>query len=201
MTDPHFRRNHERISLAGYSLGGAHAQYFLAEHFNTISNAFFYADPHVDEPTAERAAQRINQMPRRPEEPLNIQIMRVKGDICHYVGGKHVGWGVNHPDVNIQLVEIDHDNNKTSAAFNLHAFRVLDNNQFPYQMQIIENPQELFNHLDNSKRGPDVLWYERMRRIWGGAAFYTLYIFSEFTKLITGIFGIRVLRSSKYPDC
>src|SRR5580692_9374098 len=99
---------------------------------------------------AERVAQRMNQMPRRTE-PLNIQIFWTKGDFCHYVGGKHVGWGITHPDVNIQLIEIDHDN-KMAAAFNLHAYRFLDNNQFAYQMQIYEDPEQLFNHLDNSKR-------------------------------------------------
>ncbi len=197
MTDPSFRRNHEKVSLSGYSLGGAHAQYFLEAHYDNISNAIFYNDPSPDG-LAERVAQRMNQMPRRTE-PLNIQIFWTKGDFCHYVGGKHVGWGVNHPDVNIQLMEVDHDNKKISS-FSLHAHRIFDNTTFPYQMQCYEDTEQLFNLLDNTKRGPDVFWYERMRRIWGGIAFYSLFTLSELVKLTSGVFGVKILRSSKNPD-
>src|SRR5581483_6534378 len=94
MSDPKFRDNNENVSVAGYSLGGAHAQYFLAEHGELVSNAVFYADPSVDDSTAEQFAERMNAMSRRTE-PLNIQIFRLKGDFCHYVGGKHVGWVSN----------------------------------------------------------------------------------------------------------
>lgn len=194
MCDPKFRDADEKVSIAGYSLGGAHAQYFLAEHGESISHAVFYADPSVDDSTAEQFAERMNALPRRAE-PLNIQIFRVKGDFCHYVGGKHVGWGVNHPDVNIQLVEIDH-HNKAARTFRLHAHRIFDNNKFPYQMECIEDSEQLFNHLDNCKRGPDVFWYERMRRIWGSVVFYSFYSLSGALNLFSYAFGVKVLRSS-----
>lgn len=198
MSDPKFRRDDEKVTVAGYSLGGAHAQYFLAEHGDNISHAVFYADPSVDDSIAEQFAEKMNAMPRRAE-PLNIQIFRLRGDFCHYVGGKHVGWGINHPDVNIQLMEIDHDNKKT-RAFKLHSHRIFDNCSFPYQMQCYEDSQQLFNHLDNSKRGPDVFWYERMRRLWGGVAFISFYSISEVVNLFSSVFGIRILRSSRDPD-
>jgi hypothetical protein len=198
MNDPHFRRAGERIAIAGYSLGGAHAQRFLEFHFENISQAVFYNDPSIDNDTAERICTKINAMPLR-NEPLNIQIFRMKGDFCHYVGDKHAGWGVNRPDVNIQLMEVDHENKKISAMY-LHAHRIFDNTTFPYRMQCFENTEELFNRLDNSKRGPDVLWYERMRRVWGGVAFCSLYGLSELVKLVSWVFGVKVLRSSRDPD-
>lgn len=198
MSDPHFRRNNEKISITGYSLGGAHAQYFLAAHADNVSHAVFYNDPSVDDETAERFAESMNRKPLRTE-PLNIQIYRMKGDFCHYVGGKHIGWGVNRPDVNIQLMEVDHENKKI-AAFTLHSHRIFDNTSFPYQMHCVEDTQQLFNHLENSKRGPDVLWYERMRRIWGGIAFISLYSLSEIVRLTSWIFGVNILRSSRDPD-
>jgi hypothetical protein len=198
MRDPHFRRPNEKVSIAGYSLGGAHAQRFLEFHYENVGYAVFYCDPSVDDATAERIRDKINAMPRR-NEPLNAQIFRMKGDFCHYVGGKHAGWGVVHPDVNIQLMEIDHENKKVSALY-LHSHRIFDNNTFPYHMECVENTEQLFNRLDNSKRGPDVFWYERMRRLWGGVAFFSFYSLSEMIKLVSWIFGVRILRSSKYPD-
>lgn len=198
MSDSKFRKDDQKVSIAGYSLGGAHAQYFLAEHGDNISHAVFYADPSLDDPIAEQFAEKMNAVPRR-DEPLNIQIFRLRGDFCHYVGGKHVGWGVNHPDINIQLMEIDHDN-KMTHSFKLHSHRIFDNNKFPYQMECYEDSEQLFNHLDNSKRGPDVFWYERMRRIWGGVAFFSFYSISEAVKLFSSVFGVRILRSSSDPD-
>ena len=198
MRDPHFRRADQKISIAGYSLGGAHAQYFLDAHAHNISHAVFYSDPSADDATAEHFAQMINSSPRRAE-PLNIQIYRMKGDFCHYVGGKHVGWGVNHPDVNVQLMEVDHEN-KTVAAFRLHSHRIFDNATFPYQMQCVEDSERLNNMLDNSKRGPDVFWYERMRRVWGGVAFVSFQALAQLINLVSWIFGVRILRSSKDID-
>ncbi len=198
MNDPKFRRSDERVLIAGYSLGGAHVQRFLECHYENVSQALFYSDPSIDDETAESIRTKINAMPRR-NEPLNIQIFRAKGDFCHYVGDKHAGWGVIHPDVNIQLNEVDHENKKISAMV-LHAHRLFDNTTFPYQIQCYENTEELFNRLDNSKRGPDVFWYERMRRIWGGVAFYSFYGLSELIKLASWVFGVRILRSGRNPD-
>ncbi len=198
MSDPHFRRNNEKISISGYSLGGAQAQRFLAVHADHVSYAVFYNDPSVDDETAEKFAQRMNSMGRRGE-PLNIQIFRMKGDFCDYIGGKHLGWGVDHPDVNIQLMEGNFDDKK-AAAFKLHSHRVFDNTTFPYYMQRYDDTQQLFDRLDNSKRGPDVLWYERMRRIWGKVTFASIYSLSVVVKFISWALGVRILRSSKDPD-
>lgn len=198
MADSHFRPSDQKISVAGYSLGGAHAQYFLAEHADHVSYAVFYNDPSVDNETAENFAKKMNQMPRRIE-PLNIQIYRMRGDVCDYVGQKHIGWGVEHPDVNIQLTKSDHEN-KQVAALTLHSHRIFDNTHFPYQMQCVENAQELFNELDNSKRGDEVFWYEKMRRFWGTIAFYALYFFSEFIKIFSAGLGVKILRRSSDID-
>lgn len=199
MNDPHFCPPDRRISIAGYSLGGAHAQRFLAEHYDKVNHAVFYASPSVERELAEGAAQRINQMPRREADPLNIQIFRARGDFCHYVGEMTVGCKVNHPDVNIQLLEIDHHNKKVSG-FYLHSTRIFDTNSFDYRMYRYENPQDLYDHLDNSKRGPDVLWYERMRKIWGKAADYSFLGIQEIIKFFSKLFGVKVMRSSSDPQ-
>ncbi len=203
MNDSNFRKKETKIMVAGYSLGGAHAQYCLAEHADDISHAVFYADPSVDDATAEKFAEVMNAKPRR-REPLNIQIYRARSrsqiDFCHCVGGKHVGWGVTHPDVNIQLIDIDHENSE-AHAFKLHAHRIFDNSQFPYRMKTHENSKYISDQLDNSKRGYVVFWYERMRRCFGTAAYYSFVSVSTVFKIFSAIFGIKMLRSSADPDC
>lgn len=193
--DTHFRRNNEKISISGYSLGGAYAQRFLAVHHENVAHAVFYNDPSIDNATAERFAEEVNQLPHR--EPLNIQIFRTKGDFCHCVGEKHVGWGVNHVDVNIQLLEIGLETDDIPA---FHSHRIFDNTRFPYQIQRYENPQELLNHLDNTQRGDAVLWYEKMRALTGGIAFFILTILHEIIKFVTDLLGVKILRSSRDPS-
>ena len=197
MQDPHFRRNNEKVSIAGYSLGGAHAQYFLAEHVDNVARATFYNDPSVNNATAERFAYKMRTAPARTE-PLEVELYRTQRDICHYTGGKHVIWGVDRPDVRIRLMEIDHANKKITAL-SLHAYRIFDNTSFPYKRQCIEGARELFNHLDNTKRGPNVLWYERTRRVWGRIAYISFYCLSEIIKAISWALGIKLLRSSRDP--
>lgn len=198
MNDPSFRRPGERVSTVGYSLGGAHAQRFLEDHYEQVSQAIFYSDPHIDHETAERIRTKLNGMPRRAE-PLNIQIFRMRGDIVHYAGNKHAGCGVEHPDINIQLVEVDHEN-KTVAVSRLHSHRLIDNSAFPYQMKCYDNTAELFDQLDNSKRGTEILWYETNRRFWGWIAHYSLHGIQEMIKLVSWVFGVKILRSSRDPE-
>lgn len=199
MNDPHstFLRPDQKVSIAGYSLGGVHAQRFLAVHHAKVSGATFHSDPSIDETTVDQFAETINQLPVGfRTEPLNIQIFRMKRDVAHYVGGKHIGWGVNHPDVNVQLLEIDHEN-KQISAFYLHSHRIFDNTSFPYQMQRYENTEALFNHLDNSKRGADVWWYENMRRVWGTVAYVSFYCLAQAIRTISWVFGVEILRKSR----
>ncbi len=192
MQDPRFRRGNQKISIAGYSLGGTHAQYLLAKHFDKINQATFYNDPSTPDDVAEQAAAAMNNMPRRPEDPLYIQINRMERDPCDKVGGKHVGWGITHPDVKVQLQEVDH-NNKEISVFYLHAYRIFDNTNPTYQTK---DPQELNNCLDNSQRGG----YEGMRRLWGGIAYIAFGILGEIIKAISWLFGVKILRSSRDLD-
>jgi hypothetical protein len=112
------------------------------------------------------------------------------------MGGKHVGWGVDHPDVKIQLMNVSHDD-KNAKVFTLHAHRIFDNDKYPYQMTCHEDKEQLFNLLDNSKRGSDVVWYEGMRRLWGEIAYAAFSAIAKVMNFISNFFGLRILRSSK----
>ncbi|MES2121347.1 MAG: hypothetical protein V4492_01050 [Chlamydiota bacterium] len=198
MTDPHFRRNNQKVEVAGFSLGGVHAQRFLTNYCESVSKATFYADPGIDDETAQAAASRINAMPRRPNNPLYIEISRAKGDFCHYVGDKHIGWGVNHPDVNIELLEIDHNNKSITGSY-LHVHRFFDNNEFDYQVTKHEGYEALQTHLDNTKRGFDILTYENSRKVWGRALCIALKVIAVGIQFFTSLIGLKVLRKSNEP--
>ena len=194
MNDPHFRPLNMKIIISGYSLGGVYAQYFLAAYYEKILEAILSAAPSVDEATALLAADNISQM-SDDVGPLNIQVNRVRGDVVHYGGSKHVGWGVIHPNVNIQLVETDH-NNRNAQKWQLHDYRMYDNPDFP-ALDRIEDLQKIWDQLDNSKRGPDVLWWEGTRRLLSGINFYAIKALAMVIRFVSWIFCIKILRSSR----
>jgi hypothetical protein len=67
-------------------------------------------------------------------------------------------------------------------------------------MQCVEDKKRLLTELDNSKRGPDVIWYEKMRRFWGGVAYCSFYGLAEIIKFWSWVFSVKILRSSRDPD-
>ncbi len=193
--DPKFRRPGELITLLGYSLGGACSQRALQDLHSVVDRAIFKSDPSIDAATAEAFASTMNAMPRR-EYPLVLQIYRTLGDPCHCVGEKHIGWGVTHPDVSVQLYEVDPDNRAVSA-FRLHALRVHENvTTFPYRMTVHSDPEALNNRLDNSTRGPEVAWYEATRKVWGKFVRVALAAVLMMFRFLHDLTGIRILRSS-----
>jgi len=194
MNDPKFCPDGTKIEVAGYSLGGAHAQRFVADQWRKVSSATFYNDPSVDCETAERFARELNAAPRFAES-IRLNIFRTKGDIAHHVGERHLGWGVTHPDAQVQLLEFDHQNREISLL-QLHGRRVFDNPYRNYHVTV-HNAAELNDQLDNERRGPAVFWYEKMRKCWGTVAFWLLFGLREVTKFFSAFLGIKILRSSK----
>ncbi len=194
MNDPKFCPANKKIEVGGYSLGGTQAQRFIAEHWRKVFSATFYNDPSLEGELAQRFAQEVNNSPRFVG-PLRLNIFRTTGDIAHYVGEKHLGWGLRHSDVSVQLLEFDHQNQKISLP-DLHAQRVFDSSCRDYHVTV-HNPDELDAYLDNEHRGPAVFWYEKMRRYWGPTVFWLLLGLREVIKFFSALSGIQILRSSK----
>ncbi|HEY2811620.1 MAG TPA: hypothetical protein VGJ00_09565 [Rhabdochlamydiaceae bacterium] len=194
INDSSFVKPGEMIHIAGYSLGGAHAQLFLADYFPKVSSAYFFSNPSVDRQTAERFAAGIQASNR--QEPLNLYIFRTYKDFVHCAGEMHVGCNVTHPSVNIIVYNVNHEDH-TIDALSQHSFKIFDNSNMNYRMQCVKNPQELFKQLDNSKRGAEVLWYERMRQIWGRVAHFLLSILHTLLTAIKKLLAIKILRSSQ----
>ncbi|MBS0619873.1 MAG: hypothetical protein JSS61_00225 [Verrucomicrobia bacterium] len=185
MKDPDFKQ----IDLIGYSLGGVHAQRFLAEHHQHVRHVRFYADPSLEAGVTEKFAEEINRMPRR-KEPLHIQIFQVEGDPCPHAGEKHLGWGITHPDVIIQLFHITVSNHKEWDRTYLHAFRPFDSRGVEYSVKVHDKPDELSLLLNNPKRSEEAAYYSYLHSKWSPvvSAFFTaleklLYFFSWVTGL------------------
>ena len=193
MNDPSFIPPGTQVETAAFSLGGIHLQRFFPKHVHKISHAYFWGDPSVDAETAEQFAKKMRSSPR--QTPLSVSIYRTEGDFCHKAGEKHLFWNVDDPNVSIELFEVNHES-KEIEALSLHSFKVYDNNQLNYRIRRVISKQELFDHLDNSRRGPEVLWYERVRRIWGRFLYAFIYGSHAIVKGFGKIFGIKILRSS-----
>lgn len=207
MEDREFRLPEQKIAIAGFSLGGAHAQYFFAEHFSEVKEATFYSNPGVDRETVESAANQINAMDRRQGDPLKIKIFRTVGDVCHYVGEKHMGWGITHPDVQIELIEhslpcphlIEGWFARGVGSVNLHTTPVLTCPGAVHERTLNEKG-DLDQELDHSQRGMEVWWYEHTRQLWARIAFCAVFIVSEGVKYCLKPFRIRLFRSSVLPS-
>jgi hypothetical protein len=195
MNDPSFVPPGTKIMVAGYSLGGAHAQHLCIGHHAKIAEAHFYSDPSIDAESVERFAKEINES-NRQLDPMKISIYRVDGDYVHYTGQKHVGWNLDPAKAKVELIEINHENRQI-AALTLHSFKLYDNVQLDYRINRKNDPAQLNNHLDNSKRGPEVLWYERMRLIWGKIVYGYLFVMYAIVKAVQKLFGFHFLRSSQ----
>lgn len=195
MSDPAFVPPGNKIIVAGYSLGAAHAELFTVHHHNKITAAHFYSGPSIDAESAERLALEI-QNSDREQDPLKISIYRADGDFVHYTGEKHVGWNLDPAKAKVELIEVNHANREISVL-SKHSFKLYDNGQLNYTVRRKNDHRELNNHLDNSKRGAEVIWYERMRLIWGRIAYAYIFVVYIIITVVQKLFGFQFLRSSR----
>jgi hypothetical protein len=106
--DQDFCANDQKIDILGYSLGGVYAQRFVAKFFPRVQTLYSFNAPSVEKELAEEFANTINQLPSHaPEASFAIEIFRTCDDLVHFVGQKHLGWGITHPMVQRKLIELD----------------------------------------------------------------------------------------------
>jgi len=170
-----FGSSEDGITVIGYSLGGAHAQRFVKDHWRKVSRLVTYNDPSVDSETAEAFAKEINIQPKL-KKPLCIEIYRTQGDLVHYTGGKHLGCGVAHSDVQVMVCEWSHPKGKLLPYMLRHSDRWFDTDAAdPYDLDLdYFFGKDCDYQLDNEKRGEEVLYYERLRRVWGGGVVFSV---------------------------
>lgn len=195
MHDSNFCPANKRVTVTGFSLGGAHAQLFIADHPERVATAVFFNDPAIDEETADMFAAKINDTKKLPGS-MKVRIFRTKGDVVHYAGGKHLFCGVHHPQVDIRLTQMKPKDLITTRQS--HGWRNFDR-AIPGQFdtKVFVNPKDLDRELDNAKRGEDVLWYERARLVLSYFVFPLFYVWSRILHFIEDNTGLAVLRHSK----
>lgn len=161
MKDPSFRKADQTVKVVGYSLGGAHAQHFLNEHHASVSHAIFYNNPSIRAKVAEQFAGKIQTSQR--EKPLILQIFRTQGDPFHLFGEKHLGCGIDHPNISVQLLEVD-VLNQQKFDLKLHSKRLFKTELFDYTVSEYTNPADLSKKLNNAKRSPVSFFFETVRQ-------------------------------------
>lgn len=156
MADQNFRSEGKKIKVGGYSLGGAHAQYFVAEHHEWVSHAIFFNNPSINAEVVENFAKNV-------KGPIILQIFRNWGDPFTHFGKKHLGCGVNHPNVNVQLLEISTPNcDRFDTKF--HSKCIFKTTDFNYTVQSFTEPEILARKLDNSKQDAVTITMEALRQ-------------------------------------
>ncbi|MBS3904701.1 MAG: hypothetical protein KGZ39_05190 [Simkania sp.] len=191
--DTDFCGKNQRITVGGFSLGGAFAQLFTADHPERIAEAIFFNDPSIDAETADMFSAKINSMKKLPTS-MKVRIFRTKGDFVHYANEKHLFCDVHHPQIDIRLTEIEPKPNLTTKQ--RHGWRHFDC-AIPgnYTERVFTRSGDLDQKLNNAKRGEEVLWYERVRLFFGSyLIFPVFYILSRIFQYIEQKTGLAVLR-------
>ena len=138
MGDPEFLHGKKPIVTA-FSLGGAHATYFMRDHWREIEECvcFNWAGNNV---AVDPLAEEINAIAEN-QSPPPIYLYRNFGDYVNGAGKKHLGYGITHPRSIVQLIEFDVDDIPTphqenvfqrgevNKWLNLHGIRPLDSNR------------------------------------------------------------------------
>lgn len=184
MKDPEFLRGKKPI-VTDYSLGGAHATYFMRDHWREVAECVCFNWVGSDEEGPMQIAKEINALPEN-QAPPPIYGYRNKGDHANYVGKKHLGWGITHPKAIVQVIEFDIDDlpkpdeenifhpTEVMKWLNIHAVRPLDCKR-PYKYRIYRG-KECNDILDTYRRNGSI---EDKRKKWGVSLLH---------KVISGIY-------------
>lgn len=192
MADPSFRKEGDKVKIAGYSLGGVHAQYCIVEHLPNISHAVFYNNPSAHATVSVEFAEKIQKMELKT--PILLQIFRTVGDPFHHFGEKHIGCGVDHPNLVTQLFEVEYPN-QSMFDFSLHSKRIFDTSRFDYKITEYTDPLHLKQLLDNSQRDPITTSLEKGRKIFGKVLSCILSATTSLIALTLRLLGIRITRT------
>jgi hypothetical protein len=193
--DEDFCPSKKQMLVGGFSLGGAHAQLFIADHGERVSDAYFFNDPSIDAETADLFASKMNAA-EELRFPMKARLFRTKGDLANYAGEKHLFCGVNHPQVDVELHVIDPKESITAAQS--HGWKHFDATNRSYREKIFTDPEDLTRELDNSKRGEEIMWYENVRRIGSYFIFPFFFLWSRFFHTLEDFTGFAIARHSKY---
>lgn len=180
MADPSFCPEGKKVDVAGYSLGALHAERFVAANWKKIERAYFFNGPSVEVSLAEKFAKEVNAVPVDSEDfSLSLQVFRTRDDLAHLVGEKHIGWGVSHPKVRREVLEVDFVERAAATRFSIisyvarHMHLFLLNRSFPFVAQRHQN-EGVDAQLDNTTNGSPGKYWEKIRVTIGSLLLYPM---------------------------
>jgi len=180
MTDSDFCPPGKKVDVTGYSLGAVHTQRFLADHWKRVESAFCFNGPSVESSLAEKFASEVNATPPSSEEAsFSIQVFRTRDDLAHQVGDKHIGWGVSHPKVRREVLEVDFVERPIDTRFSVrpylarHVHLFLLDRSSPFVAQRHQK-ETIDKHLDNTSFGSAGKYWEGLRVTMGSLFLYPL---------------------------
>jgi hypothetical protein len=192
MRDPSFIPEGQRALISGYSLGGVHAQLFTAECSEWVERLVTYNAPGVSERVAEAFAARVNT--RDPLQLLCIQIVRTEGDVCHHIGDRHLGHGVESGrGVEAQLLSFPYTGEKMRMG--RHRVQIIREVDAPRSFVEATAATVLEQELDNAKRSKPMEGYRRVHRSCGFLARGFLEVLEKICLFIQWLWSCPLLRS------
>jgi hypothetical protein len=184
----------------GYSLGGAHLQHLISDlsrdQLLKFRRLIFINDPSLDEHIPQYFADRVNRM-ETFARPITLEIRRTDGDVVPFGGKRHLGWGVQR-NIRVIVKEYTKADGARLALLPAHSARVFDNKGVRFSERTIVNYGELLTRLDNTTRGPDIAWYENLRRsCLVQAIYYIILGLYNFFKALFECVGYHFFRTAK----
>lgn len=184
MADTAWRADDEKIIVAGFSLGGAHMQYFLSHYVNEVSSAYSFNAPGIDEDSARAFKSKI-----QPFHPFKLFIFRSDKDLVPLVGKVHVGWDIRKKK-SAEVHILQGVFNKASKNW-IHAHKRDLLSDPECQLHEIDDPFGFHTTLHN---GDNPHWLHRVHSRTGWLLSRALYLMVLIASAIERLTGIRLLR-------
>ncbi len=196
-----------KVNVLCYSLGGAHAGYFLREHWEKVKECICFNVVGNDAKVIERLAEQINQLPDNQIPPA-FHLHRNLGDWVNVTGQKHMGWGIKHLNTQVHLYEWDVDDLPRPSSYeptqilswmNIHGFRPMDvhsedrvrgkySTRFRYRYTHSSGPSACDPILDTYKR--DRIFEDLRREIGHKVLFNVVNIGYSILEFVLRVLGI-----------
>ncbi len=169
MNDPTFRNPKQKIKVSGFSLGGAHAELFIAEHFRNVSQGVFHSSPGISSAITDRFAKNLQNTPL--EEPLSLQFFQIMGDPVPHFGERHLGCQARDSLLQTELFHIEFPE-QDRFEIRLHSTRIFPSFPTTYKVTQYKDPEKLDRLLNNQRRNSISFVGELFRKIIGRPLFW-----------------------------
>lgn len=221
MQNRHFTKG-KKIKVLAYSLGGGHAGYFMRDFWQGVEEFVGFNFLGNVAEVIDSLADQINKLPRDAIPPAFYLYRNVSnedgtlGDWVNKSGEKHIGCGINHPNLRIQIVEWIIDDYPTPKEdishqgeffkwWNLHGARPMDSNReeemkglydspWRYKYNLYLGPTQCSKILDTYRRDP--IMENLRRKVGSDFLFNSIYWLYKVLDFVLRLFGIEFFKKN-----